>query len=306
MVIRKTRIRSLGRYQGALNVGQPFTIGTRITPGNEGRLPEIGFSVEWVEAETLLPSANHGPSCKRNAEGEFIKHTDQPKETAYREFMWTWTEFHGPYEHEESRIVEQSYQRYPRTFIPPTGFEVTTVTTQQGRMVVYTDHFVKGGDERSQLIAINVLLELFGEAEVLHADMKAFAPPTVRRVNWDVLPAGEHPWPAIRERVQDVLDRQGDRKRPVFVHRWSTISDYGPQFVAVGRAGFSGYLIFGFPHQDLYVLESAYYGNATYVLNGDWETLSQLTKAELLDEGLHRDRIVHRERWEHRIRDLLA
>ena len=78
----------------------------------------------------------------------------------------------------------------------------------------------------------------------------------------------KHPWPAIRERVQDVLDRQGERKRPV--------------------------------------LESAYYGNATYVLDGDWETLSQSTKAEILKEGLHRDRVVHRERWEQRIRELLA
>ena len=57
MVIRKTRIRSLRRYQGALSDGQPYTIGTRITPGNEAHLPEIGFSAECVEGETLLPSA---------------------------------------------------------------------------------------------------------------------------------------------------------------------------------------------------------------------------------------------------------
>ena len=111
-----------------------------------------------------------------------------------------------------------------------------------------------------------MLLELFREAEVLRTNLRAFVPPTLRRVNWDILPPGRHPWTSIAPQVRSILDRKGKRKRPVFVHRWDTIQSYGPEFLAVGRQGFSGYLIFGFPGLDLYVLESAYYGNATYVL----------------------------------------
>ena len=70
--------------------------------------------------------------------------------------------------------------------------------------------------------------------------------------------------------------------------------------------GFSGYLIFGFVDRSLYVLESAHYGNATYILDRDWESLSAMTKAELLDASLHQDRIIHRESWDQRVRDLLG
>ena len=39
-----------------------------------------------------------------------------------------------------------------------------------------------------------------------------------------------------------------------------------PDFVVYGRAGFKGYAVFGFTSKNLYVLESAFPNNATYVL----------------------------------------
>ena len=47
-------------------------------------------------------------------------------------------------------------------------------------------------------------------------------------------------------------------------------------------------------------------GNATYVFDKDWEELSKLTKAQILDEGLQRDRVIHRKGWHQRIRHLLS
>jgi hypothetical protein len=44
-------------------------------------------------------------------------------------------------------------------------------------------------------------------------------------------------------------------------------------------------------------LESVKVNNATYVLRNDWESISQLTKAEILNNDLHETRIVHNKNW---------
>jgi hypothetical protein len=74
--------------------------------------------------------------------------------------------------------------------------------------------------------------------------------------------------------------------------------------VAIGQAGFSGYLIFGFTSRNLFICESVFYGNATYVFESDWEKLSKLSKAEILNQDLQKDRIIHREGWERKIATL--
>jgi hypothetical protein len=73
-----------------------------------------------------------------------------------------------------------------------------------------------------------------------------------------------------------------------------------------GQAGFEGYLIFGFTEKDLFVLESLVYGNATYVLGSNWESLAGLTKKEILAADLHVARIIHRQGWDSEIARLLA
>lgn len=82
------------------------------------------------------------------------------------------------------------------------------------------------------------------------------------------------------------------------------ITAYDPEFVAVGTAGILGYVIFAFPDRDLYILESAHYGNATYVFGGDWQTLSQMTKAEILNNALQQDRLIHLDGWAGALRGL--
>ena len=46
-----------------------------------------------------------------------------------------------------------------------------------------------------------------------------------------------------------------------------------------------------------YILESVFPNNATYVLQDNWEKISQLSKAEILSQNLHKARIVHSESW---------
>lgn len=60
-----------------------------------------------------------------------------------------------------------------------------------------------------------------------------------------------------------------------------------------------------FNQRNIYTLESLYYGNATYIFGEKWEELSKKTKAEILNQNLQADRIIHREGWDSKIDQLL-
>jgi hypothetical protein len=105
------------------------------------------------------------------------------------------------------------------------------------------------------------------------------------------------PWTQLQHHLRPIVEQQPDGNRAVIDKRHETISAYNPDFVAVGRGGFDGYVIFGFSSKALFILESTQVNNATYVLDRDWEELSSMTKAELLDNDLHRERLIHRKSW---------
>ena len=152
---------------------------------------------------------------------------------------------------------------------------------------------------------MKIALELFGECSVLRSNLEDIIRAEVRRLNWEVLPQGRMPWERLKTHVDPFVRRQRRGNRPIIERRLQTINGYGPEFVALGRAGFSGYVVFGFPEKSLYVLESVNRDNATYVFEDDWRRLSQMTKAEILDHSLQKDRVIHREGWPSRIRNIL-
>lgn len=127
----------------------------------------------------------------------------------------------------------------------------------------------------------------------------------MKRLNWTILPPGKYPWSKLSGLVQPILDKAKDGNAPVIKDRLSRIAARVPEFVAVGHGGYRGYVVFGFPKKGVFVLESAYYGNATYVFDQNWEQLSKMTKAEILDGNLQKQRIIHREGWSGTINQLL-
>lgn len=52
--------------------------------------------------------------------------------------------------------------------------------------------------------------------------------------------------------------------------------------------------------RNLFVLESIFLDNATYVFGSDRETISQLSKAEIISGGFQKDRIAHDRRWKYK------
>lgn len=70
----------------------------------------------------------------------------------------------------------------------------------------------------------------------------------------------------------------------------------GPKEVVLGSAEFEGYTVFTFAYTMRVLLECPMYGHAIYIINSDWESLSKLTKQELL-EFRDATKIVHRGDW---------
>jgi len=278
--------------------------------GLEGRLADVakvGFSVPLVAGERLLPSGSFGIASRRNADGEEIIHKDQPLETHYRQREWTWKEFRGRYDYQErTKIVDVPYKRYPRSWKKPHGVELQIRTAPNGALVIAAGPFRSSETDQALLLnTVHMFVELFGECRLVKEDMAEAMQAPVRRLNWEVLPPGKYPWARAEPAVDRVIRAVPPGDQAVLRERVKTITAYEPDFIAVGRNGFSRYVVYGWDDHELYVLESTEVNNATYVLKNNWEAVSAMTKAQVLDDGAHHARLVHRGTWWKAIREPL-
>lgn len=307
MIITGRRIRTLDRWVGSIGDGANIIIGITNPERFHKQLAQFGFSSKPSDGETILPPASFGPISLYNAEGRDIVHRDQPKETAYRQIEWHWKEWHGSYRVEQSKIVDVPYERYPRTFDPPPSVEMTMSTDKSGRRLLLTPQMTYIKANYSQIVhIINLFLEIFRECNIMDDYRQSIPFPRIRRVNWQILPQGKMPWKHLIENLHPIIDRQPQGNQPVIRYRFHAVNAYGPEFVAVGRGGFEGYVIFAFPQRNIFVLECCHFGNATYIFGKDWETLSQMTKAEILNNDLQQNRLIHRENWESNLKKLFT
>lgn len=306
MIIQKRRIRNLDNYLHSLKNNESFIIGIKEIQRFNKQLIQAGFSKKMEVGERILPNFSFGPVSSYNAEGTYEIHKDKPMETAYREAEWTWTEWHGRYDRvERTKTVDVPYKRYPRTFIPPPSVEISVDTNSQGKKVVISEKFTNKKSQQERILhTINLFLEIFGEATVLNENLESFYVAPIKRLNWRVLPEGKMPWEKLEEKVKPIIDKAAKGNRNIISNRFETINKNEPDFVAVGQAGFDGYVIFAFPNKKLFVCESIHPDNATYIFDDNWEELSQKTKAEILDNNYQKDRIIHREHWHTHIKKL--
>jgi hypothetical protein len=307
MIITGKRKRKLDKRLGFLIEGKKVNIGVPVNEDNRQILKKIGFTELLNEGETVLPRPIFGSISRFNAEGKYLIHKDQPMETAYRQREWSWEQWAGYHETEtKSKIVDVPYKRYPRTFIPPPSVELSVVINRGNKKyIVAPEQILDLSNSEKPLHIINLFLEIFGYCEILTEDLGDYVLKNVRRLNWEILPPGKWPWNKIKDKVLPIIQQTNEQKQTVVIHRLKTITKFEPDFSAIGRAGFRGYIIFGFTNKNIYTLESIFTGNATYVFGEKWQSLSQLTKAEILEESLQKDRIIHRKKWDKHINNLL-
>lgn len=298
----KKRIKSWGKYSSHIKEGSNIVIGLRIDDQLFPKLKELGFDEALNVGETLLPSDSFGPIARFNSEGRQIPQKHLEMETEYRQVYWEWKDWH---DNSHSQYVDIPYKRYPRRLVAPPSLELLITKKMDNKFIVVEGSVVQGKtDKEDALHRVNIMLEIFGSVELMQESLDRFSVPEIVRLNWDVLPKGEMPWEQFKEHLKPVLNRTGTRKRPVIENRLEKIAGYSPSFRAIGLNGYKGYIIFGFPTLNLYIFESAYYGNATYVFEGTWKDVSRLTKAQIINADLYKHRFIHREGWERNIRGL--
>lgn len=304
MVIKKRRIRSLKPFRGVLAKYKNIIIGIPLDSEIDKQLVKIGFTSKSEAGETVLPSAQFGPVSNFNAEGKDLIHRDQPMEKVYRVGEWKWKEWCGRYDTiERTKFVDIPYKRYPRTFIAPPSVELAISEGQNGAKLVVSS-IIDVGDIDKVVHVINLFLEIFGECQILDPKMGEVFSPT-RRLNWTILPQGQMPWSSLKKELEKLIEETPKGNRSYLEHRLELISRHKPDFTAVGNAGFHGYIIMGFTGKNLFVLESPFYGNATYILENNWEELSKKTKAEIINENLCKHRLIHKDGWDIEIEKLL-
>lgn len=301
MFIKKSRIRDPKKYLQLVKEGEEFYITLPVKP-NSDKLVQIGFSKELKEGEQILP-AELGTISIFNSRGKFNKLKHLPKETAYMQREWFWKDWGGT---EHSKIVDIPYKRYPRQFVDPPSEELKIVKNNPDKILISRLFKNEPNAHGEILHCINLFLELFGECELTGKKLTAFTKVKSIKVNWEILPPGKYPWNKVKSKVAASLNKQPKGNKPVIQNRIDTISNFKPDFCATGRGGFNGYMVFGFKDKNLFVLESVFNNNATYIFNKNWEEISQLTKREIINGNLQLHRFIHRKGWVKSIKKLLA
>jgi hypothetical protein len=271
-------------------------------------LHKLGFSHPVQPGEHLLPIAGFGVACRRNADGYDIIRRDLPKETRTRQIAWRWTEFHGRDTVEREGIVDKSYQRYPREHVEAYSQELSVYVNTVGTPMVISGSYELQADKSKAVLlnTIRMYVEIFGCCEVV-TDLEVMAnQPQRRQLNWVILPPGRRPWEESDSAIGKAIQNLSASSQIVVKDRLNSISRYEPEFAAFGQHGFNRYVVYGWDKKKLYLLESTEVDNATYVLKDDWESLSRLSKAEVLATNAHHARLIHHKGWAGELKQLMA
>lgn len=302
MYINKHRILHSGTYLHDFQPGTNVCIGVNNLERHITKINRCGFSNPILVGERLIPAPLFGQISRFNAEGKYIKRKDLPMETVYRSVERTWTDWHG---NEHSGYVDVPYHRYPREYVPAPYNELQVLEDAIGNKLIVSEFVVVNDNNLSKITTIiNLFLEIFGECYILREDLVPQLNVPIIRLQWRILPPGVYPWERLRVHLAPAIESVR-RNKGAIMRRFEVLNSYGPTEIAIGEAGFRGYVAFRFPERNINILESSYVDNATYVFGNDWEELTRLSKSEIINGNLHLDRVIHNPLWENSIRRII-
>lgn len=301
MVIKQKRILS-SSYFSAATPGKPIRIKVDNVARFPAQLKAFGFRKTDESGTRILPSICNKYAA-RNAEPYFTVDKTLPKEEYTQPVYWTRHEWAGRDETREvTELTFMTKERYHRDYYSPFSVSFTYVAGDESYIVSDDIDYTSNNVEKL-MNTVNMVLGAFGEC-VIDFEQKQ---KTIeqRRLNWDILPPGEYPWEQVKDTLTEITKHNKKTQAVMMLRNCEEIYDANPDFVAYGRSGFRGYAVFGFKQKGIYVLESAFPNNATYVLGGDWETISKLSKAEILSQNLHKARIIHDANWDKNFKKMM-
>lgn len=296
MIIKKKRINNIYRYINKEEIDNIKQLRVKVDELSQDKVINIGFSKKLEVGEMVVPKVI-GPITYFNVYGkEIINKNEKEDRDIYRPYhIMDW---HGQY---HDGIAYERRKCYKREFINPYEMELIIVGQKETKYVTNKEI---SKDANKLKFAMNLLLEIFGEFEIVYNEEKINYG-EIKRLNWNVLPRGKYPWEKLYPYIKNNLDNMQETKAKIAKNNIEKITQYNPKFVAIGRSGFSGYIIYGFNKENKVILESMEIDNATYVLNENWEIISKLTKAEILKNNLHEKRIIHTKRWNEEIETVI-
>lgn len=298
MVVKLKKIIKPEKYLTEFKRGEEFCIGINLDEKSSKRAKT--YALENPEKQYILKiPKGMGRTTLFNVEGK--KHLDRSGEKEWRSIESTYhiKDWHG---NTHDGTCFKSRPCWAVEFEEPTCIELMiNESVIKSKNIIYDE-------SNFDLIKIimNIFLEIFGEFEIWDLNsLPVEKQIKIKRVPWTVLPKGKYPWEKAKVFLKEFLDRVPEKQRKIISNRQKTISQYEPDFMAVGGEEFWGYVIYGFEKKNLFVFESNQINNATYIFKGEWEDASSLTKREIISRDLCEKRIIHTENWENTIQKLL-
>lgn len=270
-------------------------------------LIKISDKDDWLNGESFIPN-KIGKFATFNADGKEIVRKDLPKEMASAPFNYVRKEWHGNEQVEKHETTYRHYIRYPRDIVPAPNVAVKCLNFKNEK--IFAIELDSEDGEDVNLHKLNLALEIFGkdiEPYILANDELIKLPKSFKLVNWQILRSGELSDKELLDMIQKTISARIKKTvRPVILERFAIVKQYDYSEIVIGVAGFKGYVVFQFPQKGISVLECDRQYNATYVFDYEnWESLSKLSKTEILESRLAKERIIHDERWQTKINTLL-
>ena len=301
MKIAGQSIRSVERLRAVAKGINNVRLVRSIDEVDSTTLSRIGFGAEPTVGDHLVP-APLGSTTFFNANGGVRTRKDLPKTKKSVDSYRTWRDWHGQ---EHSGYQSRTVNVYPKEHVRAPQLELHIVAVD-GVLHVATDQISLDSDGAATAVhAANIMLECFAEFQMIDVATSSIIAPRLRRLQWNILPPGKYPWSRSKPLIETMLSNLAVKSKDAINHRMKLVSQFSPDFLAMGTGGFCGYCVYGFTSRDLYVLESVYVDNATYLFKKNWEELCKLSKNEIINGDMKHERVVHNKRWERTIRSLL-
>lgn len=262
---------------------------------------KIGVPVTGDEAEkvglkrigdVVLPAGKWGPQSKKNAYGYKFADKTKPKERRYVSTNW----IHPFGNSNASEVPVDIYREcYPQVEVPANEIYLQLIEGEDQQQYVLVE---LSNEIRNMFLkeAVNLLLEIYGTCYIFDDKIKVGERVKREKCNWEMLPPGE----SLVSRIKQQIEKSKLRADGFYLFRIDYLERYRPERIVEGINGFKGYQAFLF--NDYCILESAIYGNATYIIPKEgWEILSQKTKRQLLAENKVIKKIEHTAKWQENI-----
>lgn len=297
----QSSIRTLAALEPFLTNGSPFRFALPLEDVDKEVAERVELPTKPKEGVSFLPGVS-GKVSDHNANGTTLIRRDLKMEKVSRMIMRSWKDWHGnPHYGAQSR----SYPRYPREFSPPSE-ELFYLIQVDGKLCVASDLLIFGETtEERTLRVFNLFLESFGQCIIAGGAGESLTRPRFKRLNWDLLPKGDYPWPKLETLLRERIVSSGNEDVEVILHRIERLRSLNPSNYGFGRGGFKGYIAIQYHKTGYWVLESTALDNATYVFDQDWLTFTNLTKKEVLEGIVCKQRIIHDKTWFTKVRKVL-